>query len=157
MTDIRVNHEDNTITITRKLANLASNPFSKEAKLLDKVRAKNVGYTIVVRTIKTNPDKDSYKGLTYDYMRNYIIRFSDDKKADLKELEDMIFISQCHSKSKRYPVIKKWFLVKYPDIAEFGVEKKEDPKEEKVDETKEAAVEGKETEEPMIAETGIAA
>ncbi len=116
MTDIRVNHEDNTITITRKLANLASNPFSKEAKLLDKVRAKNVGYTIVVRTIKTNPDKDSYKGLTYDYMRNYIIRFSDDKKADLKELEDMIFISQCHSKSKRYPVIKKWFLKKYPDV-----------------------------------------
>ena len=116
MTDIRVNHEDNTITITRKLANLASNPFSKEAKLLDKVRAKNVGYTIVVRTIKTNPDKDSYKGLTHDYMRNYIIRFSDDKKADLKELEDMIFISQCHSKSKRYPVIKKWFLKKYPDV-----------------------------------------
>ena len=116
MTAIRVNHEDNTIPITRKLANLASNPFSKEAKLLDKVRAKNVGYTIVVRTIKTNPDKDSYKGLTYDYMRNYIIRFSDDKKADLKELEDMIFISQCHSKSKRYPVIKKWFLKKYPDV-----------------------------------------
>ena len=37
------------------------------------------------------------------------------------------------------------------------MEKKEDPKEEKVDETKEAAVEVKETEEPMIAEMDAAA
>ena len=64
---------------------------------------------------------------------------------------------ECHKASYGYAVIKKWFLVKYPEIAEFGMEKKEDPKEEKVDETKEAAVEVKETEEPMSAEMDAAA
>ena len=116
MTGIIINHENKTITLTRAFAKLTSNPLNKEAKLLSRVVKDFPDYEIIVRTIKTNPDKDSYKGLTYDYMRNYIIRFSDDKKADLKELEDMIFISQCHSKSKRYPVIKKWFLKKYPDV-----------------------------------------
>ena len=75
----------------------------------------------------------------------------------LDEFYDMRHIAECHKASYGYAVIKKWFLKKYPEIAEFGVEKKEDPKAEKVEETKEAAVEVKETEEPMIAETGIAA
>ena len=39
----------------------------------------------------------------------------------------------------------------------YDIEEKEDPKEEKVDETKEAAVEVKEAEEPMIAEMDAAA
>ena len=116
MTGIIINHENKTITLTRAFAKLTSNPLNKEAKLLSRVVKDFPDYEIIVRTIKRNPDKDTYKGLTYDYMREYIIRFSDDKKADLKELEDMIFISQCHSKSKRYPVIKKWFLKKYPDV-----------------------------------------
>jgi len=34
-------------------------------------------------------------------------------------------ISQCHSQSKRYPVIKKWFLEKYPEVKKFGVPKEE--------------------------------
>lgn len=116
MTGIIINHENKTITLTRAFAKLTSNPLNKEAKLLSRVVKDFPDYEIIVRTIKRNPDKDTYKGLTYDYMREYIIRFSEDKKADLKELEDMIFISQCHSKSKRYPVIKKWFLKKYPDV-----------------------------------------
>ena len=75
----------------------------------------------------------------------------------LDEFYNMRHIAECHKASYGYAVIKKWFLAKYPEIAEFGMEKKEDPKEEKVDETKEADVEVKETEEPMIAEMGAAA
>ena len=33
----------------------------------------------------------------------------------------MRLISECHSKCHRYPVIKKWFLGKYPEIAAFGM------------------------------------
>lgn len=40
----------------------------------------------------------------------------------LDELEEMISISHCHSQSRRYPVIKKWFLDKYAQVLEFGVE-----------------------------------
>ena len=82
----------------------------------------------------------------------------------------MRHIAECHKASYGYAVIKKWFLAKYPEIAEFGVEV-EDQKDKNNDEnktentntvnpkeeTKEESVEVEETEEPMIAETGIAA
>ena len=32
----------------------------------------------------------------------------------------MQVIAACHSQAFRYPVIKKWFLAKYPEIANFG-------------------------------------
>lgn len=32
----------------------------------------------------------------------------------------MRVIAACHSQAFRYPVIKKWFLAKYPEIENFG-------------------------------------
>ena len=40
----------------------------------------------------------------------------------------MILISKCHSNAKRYPVIKNWFLEKYPEVKEFGMKKPEEKK-----------------------------
>ena len=92
-------------------------------------------------------------------METYILTHEpkETKAVVLDEFYNMRHIAECHKASYGYAVIKKWFLAKYPEIAEFGMEKKEDPKEEKVDETKEAAVEVKEAEEPMIAEMDAAA
>lgn len=72
--------------------------------------------------LKKNPNKECYRGLTYEYMRSYIERYESDVDSALKELEDMIFDSKCHSKGYRYPTVKKWFLTKYPEVAKFGVE-----------------------------------
>ena len=33
----------------------------------------------------------------------------------------LLGLSECHSKPFRYPVIKSWFLAKYPEIATFGI------------------------------------
>lgn len=70
----------------------------------------------------------AYKGLTYDYMRRYISTHEEEDSAEmiLDELEEMINISHCHSQSRRYPVIKKWFLEKYAQVLEFGVENQTD-------------------------------
>ncbi len=64
----------------------------------------------------------SYKGLTYQYMEDYIITHESDetREAVLEEYNELRLITQCHSKAFRYPVIKKWFLAKYPEIANFG-------------------------------------
>ena len=42
---------------------------------------------------------------------------------------ELLLISQCHCKARRYPVIKSWFLGKYTEIEEFGKnnKKKETP------------------------------
>ena len=35
-------------------------------------------------------------------------------------------ISKCHSQAFRYPVVKSWFLERYPEIMEFGLKEKEE-------------------------------
>ena len=40
----------------------------------------------------------------------------------LAYFEELKLISQCHGKRLRYPTIKKWFLARYPEVAEFGME-----------------------------------
>lgn len=166
---IKVNHEKRRIEMNKVFAKCIENPKSEEYALLQSVRKDYPSYEVCVRTIQKNTKKKTYKGLDYDYMRSYILTHEpkETKAAVMAEFEEMILISECHSKAFRYPVIKKWFLAKYPEIANFGVEEEKknenkdtttvDPKEEKVDETKEAAVEVKETETPMIAEMDAAA
>lgn len=65
--------------------------------------------------------QEHYKGLTYGFMRDYIISHEQDPTASLAELDDMIGISKCHSLGKRYPTIKAWFLDRYPEVAKFGM------------------------------------
>lgn len=156
---IRVNHKDKKIEMNKEYFKRIQNPKSEEYATLQMVRRDYPHYEECLYTIKRNPNKKTYKGLNYEYMETYILTHEpkETKAVVLDEFYDMRQIAECHKASYGYAVIKKWFLAKYPEIAEFGMEKKEDPKEEKVDETKEAAVEVKETEEPMIAETGIAA
>ena len=40
---------------------------------------------------------------------------------DRRIYDEMKLISECHSKSFRYPVIKSWFLERFPEIKTFGV------------------------------------
>ena len=74
------------------------------------------------RSIKKNAKKECYKGLNYEYMREYITchEEKEEREAVLAELEEMIVISKCHSVAYRYPTIKKWFLEKYPEVKMFG-------------------------------------
>ncbi len=116
---LKVDHNKKKLIYDRTFAKNSSIVGSTEYNRLQQARKDYPDYTPEQKKINRNPNKDTYKGLTYDYMRDYIIRFSDDKKADLKELEDKIFISKCHSESKRYPTIKKWFLAKYPEVKDF--------------------------------------
>lgn len=37
----------------------------------------------------------------------------------LTTFDEMILISKCHSKGKRYPVIKRWFLQNYPEVSTY--------------------------------------
>ena len=156
---IRVNHKDKKIEMNKEYFKRIQNPKSEEYATLQMVRRDYPHYEECLYTIKRNPNKKTYKGLNYEYMETYILTHEpkETKAVVLDEFYNMRHIAECHKASYGYAVIKKWFLAKYPEIAEFGMEKKEDTKEEKVDETKEADVEVKETEEPMIAEMDAAA
>ena len=55
-------------------------------------------------------------------MEDYILTHEPAETAAivLNEFEEMRVIAACHSQAFRYPVIKKWFLAKYPEIENFG-------------------------------------
>lgn len=118
-----VKYAENTIEMNTTFAKMMQNPLSDEYAQLQRVRQDFPSFAIRKRQIKTNPNKDTYKGLTYEYMRNYIILHTsgEERVAKIAEFDELILISQCHGQSKRYPTIKKWFLQEYPDVAKFGV------------------------------------
>ena len=120
---LKINHEEGIITMDRTFAKNAENTRSEEYAHLQSVRRDYPNYTVIRREIKKNPNKECWKGLTYEYMENYIIGHEGDDTRDLvlKEFAEMRLIAECHSKCHRYPVIKKWFLDKYPEIANFGM------------------------------------
>lgn len=120
---LKLDHKNGLIVMDRVFAKKSENTMSNEYAHLQNVRRDYPTYTVVRHTIKKNTSKETYKGLTYDFMRYYISKYEpkETKDAVKKELEDLIEISQCHAKARRYPTIKNWFLTKYPNVLMFGM------------------------------------
>lgn len=120
---IRINHFDKEILISKSFEKAAHNPNSREYKELMEVMNTHPTYKLAQRAIKKNPQKQKYPNLTYEYMKDYIILTStpEEELAAVAEFDNMILKSRCQSQSNRYPVIKRWFLNKYPEIKEFGM------------------------------------
>ena len=125
MTAIKVNYAERKIILSSAFVKKCFTPDSDEYKKLQAVRTDYPDFALVTRKFKTNSAQEHYRGLTYDFMRDYIKSHEADAKVVLAELEEMIGISKAHSLHKRYPTIKAWFLERYPAIAEFGMTKSE--------------------------------
>ena len=122
MTAIRINHAERKIILSSAFEKKASIPGSAEYDMLQTTRIDNPGYALVTRKFKTNTKQEHYRGLTYPFMREYIKNIEGkDAHEVLAEFEGLITDSKCHSLGRRYPTIKKWFLDRYPNIAEFGM------------------------------------
>ena len=65
---MKVFYAEGIIEMNTTFAKMTQNPLSDEYALLQKTRMENPTFTVRRRQIKTNPKKDTYKGLTYDYM-----------------------------------------------------------------------------------------
>ena len=120
---LKLNHEKGQIVMDRAFAKNAENTMSAEYAHLQNVRRDYPTYTVVRHTIKQNTSKETYKGLTYEFMEYYISKYEPEatRKTVQKEFDDLIEISKCHAKGRRYPTIKKWFLDKYPAVVLFGM------------------------------------
>lgn len=119
---LTVKYTESVIEMNTTFAKMMENPLSEEYALLQRTRQDFPTFAIRRRQIKSNPHKDTYKGLTYEYMRDYIILHTapENKTEAVAEFDEMVLISKCHGKALRYPTIKKWFLAKYPEVAKFG-------------------------------------
>ena len=122
MKPITINYPERTITLSSAFERKAFTPGTAEYAQLMEVRHEFPDFRLATRQFKTNTTQDRYKGLTYDYMRWYIGKAEGENAAAvLIGLEALIDISKGHSKGKRYPEVKKWFLNRYPAFATFGM------------------------------------
>lgn len=64
---IMLDHENGRIVMDRTFANLAVNVRTEEYKILQEVRLAYPTYIVVRRTIKKNPNRECYRGLTYPF------------------------------------------------------------------------------------------
>lgn len=90
---------------------------SREYTLLQMAKADHPQYEVVLRHIKSNPEKRIYKHLTYEYMREYIGKHPRAQER-IKEFDEMTLRSRCHR--EKYAKVKEWFLAAYPDISDFS-------------------------------------
>ena len=124
----KIDHANRLIVMDRAFAKNSLIVGYPEYNQLQACRRDYPDYIVVRREIKRNPNQERYKGLTYRYMEDYIMTHEarDTVKAVLDEFYEMQLISKGHSKPFRYPTIKKWFLERYPEFAEFGREPAKD-------------------------------
>lgn len=129
---LTINFEKSQIVMTKLFAKKCADTRSEEYAHLQSVRKDYPTFVVVTREIKKNPNKRVYKGLTYEYMRDYIILHTspENETMVLAEFEELLLISRCQQQSRRYPAIKKWFLEKYPEIENFGKDVTERPENE---------------------------
>ena len=122
MKSITVNYSESTIVLSSAFEKKAFTPGTAEYVQLMEVRHEFPNFRLSTRQFKTNTKQDRYKGLTYDYMRWYVRQVEgENAPAVLSGLESLINISKGHSTCKKYPVVKKWFLNRYPEFATFGM------------------------------------
>lgn len=121
---LRFDHDARCIVMDRTFYKNSSNIRFEEYGMLQRARQDYPTYTPVIRRIKRNPNKETYKGLTYAYMELYI-QNHEDAEAQMTKYKELRLISECHGKARRYPAIKKWFLKQYPEIEQFGTEEKD--------------------------------
>ena len=87
MYGISIEHKNKTITITKKFEKLTKNFASDESKELGRAMRQYPTYKLKIREIEKNPDKMTYKGLTYDIMKDY---FTANKADRAKYLRDKL-------------------------------------------------------------------
>ena len=117
---IRIDHLNKNILITASFARASMNPENYEYKKLGEVRMVHPDYAVIKRSIKKNPTKESYRGLTYEYMENYI-KTHDTTGEAMKAYSELRIRAACHT--VRYANIKKWFLEYFPEIDDFSAKK----------------------------------
>ena len=116
---LKIDFSKRKIIMDRIFARLAEDTSSPEYAQLQRVRQDYPDYKVEQKHIRTNSKKKTYSGLTYDYMEGYILAHG--TTAIAKEFYRMREIAGCQGQAHRYPVIKSWFLDKFPEIVQFGV------------------------------------
>ena len=118
-----INEKKMAIEMTKKFAAAARQFGTQEYRNLQEARRDYPNFKVVTITRKTSGKKDTFKGLTYDFMENYIKNHDNAEQSIMAEYQNLRGLSEEAKANLMEPYtygdMKKWFLNKFPAIAEF--------------------------------------
>ncbi len=111
---IKVNERNHTLEVSKKFQKQASIFGSVEFEELSRARAMFPNFKVVVPKRKSS---ENYKGLTIDFMIDYIKSTNDDDNlAELLSMAGKSANAEDKFKAEAYGKIRKWFLETYPQF-----------------------------------------
>ena len=121
LNNFRINYAEGKIIVSKKVAKKAEIYGTAEYLQLQEVRKDYPHFTIEFEE-KKNSKRDYLKGLTYDFMRNYILnhdptgQLMNDFKILLGESD---IAKELEVDGVSYGQIRSWFLMSFPEIEKF--------------------------------------
>lgn len=109
-----LDHANRQIVITREFSRKTNAIESDEQNALADLLKKFPHYIATTKTIAKG-NKNSYKGLTIEYMEDFIREIEGDASINVKKFQQAVRLYQDQHKYGSYPLIKKWFLTRYKD------------------------------------------
>ena len=116
---LRIDDVNRQIVMDREFDKNRQIVGTTEYNMLQQARQDYPTYAVTLRRIKKNPNKQTYKNLTYEYMEEFISKhpFAEERA---KEYNEMRLRAKCHMCS--YALIKSWFLATYPEVDDFSTQ-----------------------------------
>ena len=113
-----------TIEMTKNEAKAAGKIGSEEFKELRQYMEMYPTFTIDIKAPAKR--KVEFRGLNYEYMKNYIKKNDDEDGTIMAEFNDLIALDKKnkvegaeHLEAAGYLDVKKWFLKKFPEIKQY--------------------------------------
>ena len=116
----KVDHAARKIIISKDFARKASTIDSPEYDDLKQLREDFPNYKVKPKKNTLNPNKDTFKKLTYDVMRCFIAtRYENDNEQQgfLQQFDKILEFSK--NQPGPYAYVKKWFLQNYPNYRDY--------------------------------------
>ena len=94
MKNYNINYIENTIEVTKKFVKAAGVLNSTEYNELLAIRRDYPTFPIVVREIKKKAGKKTYKNLTFEKMRKYIVDWEGKESEAVKRFDKVVALSK---------------------------------------------------------------
>ena len=112
-----------TITLTKKEMTAARRVGTPKYKELQTARRDYPGFAVTTKASKVNTQRETYKGLTYEYMEKYIKAHDDESCTIMAEYKMYRGISEDPAvllpDPYTYREMRTWFLGKFEAVAKF--------------------------------------
>ncbi len=112
------------IEMSKKEAKAAGKIGTPEFEELKSYMAIYPGYEVQIKAPAKR--KVEFRGLTYEYMKNYIKKHDDENGTIMAEFRELIAQDKKdkvegaeHLEATGYLDVKKWFLAKFPEIRQY--------------------------------------